>query len=122
LVPTGFRPNRLPTSAANGINSKGQIVGFSQDTNRDDSPSVAVLWENGTMTDLNSLIPAKSPLFLMEALSINARGQIAGFGGLSDGEHRGSLLTPCDDDRPDVEDRDYSMIDDSIAATAVSPQ
>jgi hypothetical protein len=46
------------------------------------------------MTDLNTLIPAKSPLFLMEALSINARGQIAGFGRLSDGEHRGFLANP----------------------------
>ena len=49
------------------------------------------------MTDLNELIPANSPLFLMEALSINDRGQIAGFGQLSNGEQLGFLLTPCDE-------------------------
>jgi hypothetical protein len=46
------------------------------------------------MTDLNTLIPPGSPLFLKEPIGINDRGQIAGFGLLSDGEQRGFLLTP----------------------------
>ncbi len=70
------------------------MVGFSDDFNGN---TVALLWQNGVMTDLNTLIPPNSPLFLLEALSINDRGQIAGFGQLSDGEHRGFLLTPCDE-------------------------
>jgi probable HAF family extracellular repeat protein len=90
----------IPGSLANGINIKGQVVGFSDDFNGN---TVALFWQNGVMTDLNTLIPPNSPLFLLEALSINDRGQIAGFGQLSDGEHRGFLLTPCyehhDDDQ-----------------------
>lgn len=64
-------------SAADGINSKGQVVGGSLDTNGNER---AFLWQNGVMTDLNTLIPADSPLFLIEATgNINSHGQIAGF-------------------------------------------
>lgn len=85
----------LPNSVANAINNQGQVVGDSQDANGDDSSAIAWIWQNGVMTDLNTLIPSDSSLFLMEALSINDRGQIAGFGSLSDGEVLGFLLTPC---------------------------
>jgi probable HAF family extracellular repeat protein len=85
----------LPTSHANAINNQGQVVGFSQDANGDDASSVAWIWQDGVMTDLNTLIASGSPLFLKEALSINDRGQIAGYGLLSDGENRGFLMTPC---------------------------
>ena len=70
----------LPTSIANAINNQGQVVGFSQDANGDEFSSIAWIWQDGMMTDLNALIPRGSPLFLMEGLSINDRGQIAGFG------------------------------------------
>jgi hypothetical protein len=40
---------------------------------------VAWIWQDGVMTDLNTLIPDASPYFLMEALSINDRSEIAGF-------------------------------------------
>ena len=48
------------------------------------------------MTDLNTLIPPDSPLFLIEASgTINSRGQIAGFAAqISTGEGRAFLLTP----------------------------
>jgi probable HAF family extracellular repeat protein len=69
----------LPNSLAASINNQGQVVGFSQDLNGDISSTVAWIWQDGVMTDLNTLIPAKSPYFLIEALSINDRGQIAGF-------------------------------------------
>jgi probable HAF family extracellular repeat protein len=84
----------LPTSLANAINNQGQVVGFSNGPSGDPS-AVAWLWQNGVMTDLNTLIPADSPLFLMEASAINDRGQIAGWGRLSNGDHRPFLLTPC---------------------------
>jgi len=83
----------IPGSLANGSNNKGQVVGFSDDLNRN---TVALLWQEGAMTDLNTLIPSNSHLFMLEALSINDRGQIAGFGKPTDGEHRGFLLTPCE--------------------------
>lgn len=86
----------LPTSIAQGVNNQGKVVGFSQDANGDDVSSVAFLWQNGVLTDLNTLIPVGSPLFLMEAVAINDRGQIAGWGRLSNGDIRPFLLTPCD--------------------------
>jgi probable HAF family extracellular repeat protein len=82
----------LPWSLANGINNKGQVIGFSQDL--DGNNTVAFLWQNGVLTDLNTLIPPGSPLFLVEALGINDRGQIAGYGSFSNGEVRGYILTP----------------------------
>jgi probable HAF family extracellular repeat protein len=97
MTDLGSLSDALPTSQAIGINNQGQVVGFSNDAAGDDPSAVAVLWENGTITDLNTVIPAGSPLFLMEATSINDRGEIAGFGRLPNrpDEHRGFLLTPC---------------------------
>jgi probable HAF family extracellular repeat protein len=58
------------------INDRGQVVGFS-------IPGPlgfgrAFLWENGVMTDLNALVPANSPWYLLQAASINDAGEIAG--------------------------------------------
>jgi probable HAF family extracellular repeat protein len=81
------------TSVAVGINSKGQVVGGSFDI---DGNERAFLWQDGVMTDLNTLIPADSPLFLIEASgTINSRGQIAGFAlQKSTGEMHAFLATP----------------------------
>jgi probable HAF family extracellular repeat protein len=78
-------------SLANAINDEGDVVGVSLDANFNPR---AFLWENGTMTDLNTLIPANSPLLLMLACGINSSGQIVGFGVTSTGEAHGYLLTP----------------------------
>jgi len=81
-------------SWANNINDKNQAVGIS-------FPPVAneraFIWQNGVMTDLNTLIPAGSPLYLLEAFGINNRGQIAGWGQLANGDYRAFLLDPCED-------------------------
>jgi probable HAF family extracellular repeat protein len=114
MIDLGNLPG-LPNGQAIGINNRGQIVGFSQDANGDENSAVAVLWEKGTMTDLNTLIPADSPLFLLEAAAINDRGEIAGWGRLSDGEHRPFLLTPCNNDHASTEaceDRTASVSQD----------
>jgi probable HAF family extracellular repeat protein len=85
----------IPGSLAPSINNKGQVVGFSDDFNGN---TVALLWQNGTMTDLNTLIPADSPWFLLEALGINDRGQIAGYAfNASTGEVHGFVATPVQD-------------------------
>lgn len=64
------------SSLATGINSRGEIVGFSCLDAACVNPR-AFLLENGAMLDLNSLIPG-SNLFLLLALDINSRGQIVG--------------------------------------------
>jgi probable HAF family extracellular repeat protein len=84
--------NGQPVSLAFGINNTGQVVGIFEDFAGDNT--TGFLWQDGVMTDLNTLIPPGSPLFLKEPIGINDRGQIAGFGLLSDGEQRGFLLTP----------------------------
>ena len=61
-------------TAASGINDAGQIVGESFSA----SSARAFIWQNGTMTDLNTLIPPSSGLYLLYANDINDRGTIAG--------------------------------------------
>jgi hypothetical protein len=46
------------------------------------------------MTDLNTLIPANSPMFLFSGCSINDDGQITGLGVTTAGEFHAYLLTP----------------------------
>jgi hypothetical protein len=55
------------------------------------------------MMDLNSLIPAASPLFLRAALNINSRGDIVGGALLSTGEVHAFLATTCDKEQADNE-------------------
>jgi probable HAF family extracellular repeat protein len=75
-----------------GIDDKGKIVGVSLDASFNLRP---FLRQNGVMTDLNTLIPADSPLFLLIAEVINSRGEIAGSGvQTSTGEVHGFLATP----------------------------
>jgi len=59
------------------INGPGQVVGVSSNAN---FQSRAFLWQNGTMTDLNTLLPANSGWELTGAFFINDRGQIVGNG------------------------------------------
>ena len=51
---------------------------------------------DGVMTDLNTLVPADSPLYLLWATSINSRSEIAGFGVTSSGDVHAFLATPSD--------------------------
>jgi probable HAF family extracellular repeat protein len=63
-------------SEALGINDAGVVVGVSYGVSF--STSRAFIWQNGTMTDLNTLIPPTSQLYLLYANDINDRGAIAG--------------------------------------------
>jgi probable HAF family extracellular repeat protein len=56
------------------VNNLDQVVGWSIDPNG----MTAFRWKDGQMKDLNSLIPANSPLHLLAAYSINDEGEIAG--------------------------------------------
>ena len=105
------------TSFAASINSRGQIVGRSRIGAVTNPVQHAFLWENGgPMIDLNTVIPANLGVLLGEACCINDRGEIAGLGFLPNGEMRTFLLIPCDENHPDIEGCDYSLVD---AAPAV---
>jgi len=90
-------------SAADAINSMGQIVGGSGFYAAAFFPACtdpvehAVLWENGKTLDLNSFVPQGTDLTLNEAFFINERGEISGFGTLSNGDQHAFLLIPCND-------------------------
>jgi hypothetical protein len=47
------------------------------------------------MIDLNTRIPAGSPLQLQSAVAINDRGEIAGYGTLPNGDMHAFVLIPC---------------------------
>jgi probable HAF family extracellular repeat protein len=79
-------------SVALGANDQGEVVGFSFD--KTGSPR-AFLRRNGVMIDLNSLLPANSPIYALGAGLINARGEIAGVGVNSGGQMHAFLATPC---------------------------
>ncbi len=75
---------------ADGINSRGQIVGYAM---LGSVGQRAMLWQNGQVYDLNSLIPAKLGWLLASATSITDRGRIVGFGTFH-GDSHAFLLTP----------------------------
>jgi probable HAF family extracellular repeat protein len=87
---------------ASAINDAGQVVGWADN---DSSERRAVIWENGTLQDLNDLIyPLDANgnrvvpgILLSEARDINQDGVIVGWGpvrGSTGGETRGFMLRP----------------------------
>ncbi len=81
----GFQDLGGTLSTAYDINNDGLIVG--------ESGKKAVLWKNGQMKDLNSLIPANSGWGLLSANAINNNGQIVGKGTFN-GQAHAFLLKP----------------------------
>jgi probable HAF family extracellular repeat protein len=87
-------------SIAFAINSQGQIVGCSGCFQN----GPAVLWENGDMVDLNTLVPPHPGVQLIGGDAyINDRGEIVTSGILSNGDNHAFLLTPCDEKHGDGE-------------------
>jgi probable HAF family extracellular repeat protein len=78
----------------NTLNNKRQIVGFALDVTFN---LHAFIWQEGVITDLNTLIPKYSGWYLEAAQSINESGQIAGWG-IINGLVHGFLATPCHHD------------------------
>ena len=87
-------------SGAEGINALGQVVGYSDTSPANTTPGClsgsrhAVLFSNGTLTDLNLAIGAGSGWCLQYASAINDKGQIAGSGIAPDGLVHAYLLNP----------------------------
>ena len=87
-------PGTLPNYSYNGtyatgINNNGQVVGYGENSRDIDH---AFLYSNGTMIDLNSLIP--SGWTLNQATAINDNGLIVGYGVNPSGHTDAFLLTP----------------------------
>jgi probable HAF family extracellular repeat protein len=93
-------PAPCTRSTALSMNSRNQIVGtLGACTDDRNDP----LWESSfyveqgkAPVDLNKLIRPHSQLHLVDAISINERGEIAGTGILPDGSTRAVLLVPTD--------------------------
>jgi len=93
IVDLGTLPGDV-LSYAFGINDYGQIVGQSCDASGN---CRAFLWQNGTMTDLNTLLSPDSSLYLIIAISINDSGEIVGQAFDSDtGDLPAYLATPTE--------------------------
>jgi probable HAF family extracellular repeat protein len=89
------------SSSAMAINSKGAIVGSSDHLGPLTNSSNALnnnawLYQNGILTNLNSLISPTLGIHLMDARAINDAGQIVSYGVDSYGDPRVYLLTPPD--------------------------
>jgi probable HAF family extracellular repeat protein len=67
--------NGTGAPCCNTINSKGEIIGFSIDASFN---MRALVWQGKMPVDLNTLIPADSPLYLTGSESLNDSGQITG--------------------------------------------
>ncbi len=78
-------------SGALAINDAGEIVGVSLDATGN---MRAYIRQNGVLTDLNTLVPADSPLYMILAASVNSSGQIVGLGITNEGDPHVFLATP----------------------------
>jgi hypothetical protein len=78
------------------------------------------LWQDGSLFDLNSLIPPASNLYLQITYAINDAGEIAGTGVDPKGNEHAFLLVPCDENHPGVKGCDYSLVDESATAAVGS--
>jgi len=110
-------------SMAMSINSKAQVVGTSS-IPCTIAQSHAFLWEEGSIVDLNDLIPS-SGFRLSCGFFINDSGEIAGIGFLPGCEAsdpivcgHAYLLIPCDEDHPDIEGCGYGPVEVSAVAAS----
>ncbi|GEM_PF-1784583 len=78
-------------NSALAINDSGLVVGFSGASLASER---AVVWKNGAVTDLNSLLPANSGWELYRATGINDSGQIVGVGSFNGSQQAFELTLP----------------------------
>jgi probable HAF family extracellular repeat protein len=98
-------------SQAYGVNDKRQIVGQSCDQSGN---CRGFLWQNGVMTDLNTLT-APDSLYVVQANGINAAGEIAGIAfDESSGETSAFLAIPCDEAHIDMGCQDAAQSTDGF--------
>ena len=78
-------------SSASALNLSGVIVGYAIDAANEQR---AVIWANGAIADLNTLIPANSGLTLTAGYDVNDSGQIVCGAVATGGSFTGVVLTP----------------------------
>jgi probable HAF family extracellular repeat protein len=74
---------------ASGINDRGQVVGSALDAKF--NWSHAFIWQDGVLTNLDTLFPASADLFPVMGNKINERGQISGMAIVMSGPHKGDI-------------------------------
>jgi probable HAF family extracellular repeat protein len=117
-------------SEAWAINARSQVVVSS--VSCDSTNQRAALWNQGSLIDLNALIPADSSLAPVWPLAINDRGEIAGLGvpqgcgSFSAGEcgHAFLLIPACADGTEGCEDAplDPAVVAQSRAGSGAAPK
>ena len=98
------------------INSRRQIVGFSNHDPCFSPHAHGFLWENGVLFDLNRLISNPTTLTVIEGTFINERGDITGNAVTPEGNTHAVVLIPCDEFHPNRDGCDYRDVDESEAA------
>lgn len=86
--------NGQPCSTAIDVNSNRQVIIDTGICGVGGGPGA--LWENGTLYDLNTLIPSDSGVTVGDVNFINDRGEIAVTGILPNGDQHDLLLIPAD--------------------------
>lgn len=97
-------PNGAQCATAKQINEKGEIVGqsflqvssISLDICGSAATGAFVVYANGSIYDLQTLLVPGSDITLNDSFNINDAGEIVGTGINGNGEHRVVLLVPCD--------------------------
>jgi probable HAF family extracellular repeat protein len=88
LTNLGTLPGDM-SAIATGINDLGQVVGSAWDSNFNWTD--AFIYQDGVMTNLNTLFPKDSNLHATMANKINERGQISGMATVISGPEKGKL-------------------------------
>ena len=78
---------------ANALNNSNEVVGWSQIAN---GAQHAFLYSNGSMQDLNLLIPPVSGITLVSAVGIDSAGDIVAYGTDSSGQMNEYYLSPAE--------------------------
>jgi len=104
---------------AYSVNANDQVVGrtdlctkVNPNDSCDNASKIyhAFLWQKGSLADLQTLILPGSGITVNDALNINDRGEIVGFGALSSGDQHVVLLIPCDENHPNIAGCDYNLV------------